>query len=74
MAAGLIITIRETVRNALNRPLSGYLEPDGYDDSPKSLEWTAALYAAHPEERKKSVRRVSHYASFSWLSDSDSSS
>ena len=56
MAAGLIITIRETVRNALNRPLSGCLEPDGYDQSPNSLEWIAALYLAHPEERKKSVR------------------
>ena len=55
MAAGLIITIRETVRNALNRPLSGCLEPDGYDQSPNSLEWIAALYLAHPEERKKSV-------------------
>jgi len=57
MAAGLVFTIRATVRNALNRPLNAVLEPD--DDAVRStqrLEWIAAVYEAHPDERRKLAR------------------
>ena len=48
---GLIPTLRLTVRTAIGRPLSDYthLNMD-------KLEWTAAIYEGHPEERRKSVR------------------
>ena len=50
--AGLIPIIGYTVKTALNRPSPAVRGTNG---SPKDA-WLAAVYAGHPEERRKSVR------------------
>ena len=50
--AGLIPIIGYTVKTALNRPSPARRGTNG---SPKDA-WLAAVYAGHPEERRKSVR------------------
>ena len=53
---GVIARVRDTVQTALGRPLG----PDSLGETeplaPRTREWLAALYAAHPEERIKAVR------------------
>ena len=52
MTAGVIPTLRETVKTALDFPLEG----DGSSAGEAKLEWLAAVYADHPGERRKGVR------------------
>ena len=52
MTAGVIPTLRETVKTALDFPLEG----DGSSAGEAKLEWLAAVYADHPGERRKAVR------------------
>ena len=51
--SGLMPVLRMTLRTALGRPLSRYA---GTNTRKDKLEWMAAIYAGHPEERRKSVR------------------
>jgi len=51
--SGLLPVLRMTLRTALDRPLSG---DTGGNPKQGKLEWMAAIYAGHPEERRKSVR------------------
>ena len=54
---GLIFRVRDTVRTALGRPLdANAAAADGEPLTPAALEWLAALYQEHPEERIKAVR------------------
>ena len=48
--SGLAPVLRMTFRTALGRPLSRH------SGGNRKLEWMAAIYAGHPEERRKSVR------------------
>ena len=50
---GMVPLLRMTIRTALGRPLSRYAGTNVRKDK---LEWMAAVYAGHPEERRKSVR------------------
>ena len=52
---GLIFRVRDTVNTALGRPPGG-IAADSEPLPPGAREWMTALYAAHPEERIKSVR------------------
>ncbi len=56
MCRGLFVVLRDTITAAFGLPL----RPDRVDhDEPIGMyaqEWMAALYAAHPEERRKSIR------------------
>ena len=50
---GMVPLLRMTLRTALGRPLARYA---GTNTRKDKLEWMAAIYAGHPEERRRSVR------------------